>query len=498
MKAFLFILLITTSVWAQPLPHANRPNVPISVEALRADIRVLRATLEELHPSLYRYTPKKTLDSAFDATFAGLQFTLTEQEFINRLRPLISQIRCGHTQVEHSKAFKQTPNRPRAVPLPFQVLTQDNRLFIVQNNSTDARLETGAEILSINGISTEQLIQEARQHWSSDGLNRTWVEFFINFYEGAILEDVATFVHGWRGTYTLQVRHTNGIINTTTVMARPPNRPPDTALARQQIMPVKPARSRWNPKPHLNLRLLPDSVTAVLTVNALEYGDEAFYQQAFAHLQQKRIQNLVLDIRRNHGGDARIVSQLLAHLADGPFVLIRQVEGPVANPERSRFRPYFDKEILDSHRTSFASGVRQSGVYQFNFRPENGRITGYLPVAKSNRFLGKLFVLIDGGTFSNGANFAASLKAQRANTRFIGRETGGTEAGCNGGTVQRLTLPHSGVVVQFPWLRLVSASPNSDTGHGLLPDVPVTLTPRALANGRDEDLEAALKLIVNE
>ncbi len=493
MKYFFLCLLLTIRAFAQPANLSSRPNQPIATEGLRADFRLLRASLEELHPSLYRYSPKDSLNQAFDRAYASLTYPLTEQEFMNRLYPVISQIRCGHTQIEHSTAFKQAPDRPRSVALPVKLLAEGNRLFIVQNQSTEASLQAGDEVLNINGVTAAELIQEARQQWSSDGYNETWVQFFINNY--GLLNEVCTFLHGWRGTYTLQVKNAKGSVRTTTVMAPPPARLPDTSVSRSQIMPVKPARSRWEPKPYLGLRLMPDSATALLTVNALEYGDETFYQQAFGQIEKKRIQHLILDIRQNHGGDARIISQLLGYLADAPFVLIKRVESSVANPDRNRFRPYFDKSILDSHRTSFMPGIRQGSLYQFTFRPENGRITGYLPLAKTNRFRGKVYVLIDGGTFSNGANFAAALKAQRANTVFVGRETGGTEAGCNGGTVQRLTLPHSKLQVQFPWMRLTSASAQPDSGYGVRPDFPVLPTPRALANNRDEDLETALGLI---
>lgn len=496
MKYVLLGILFTSTVWAQTLPKTARTIGPIAPEALQADFRVLREALTELHPSLYRYTPKATLDSAFDQVYRQLQVPLTEREFINRLYPAVSLIRCGHTQLEPSLAYRQAKDRPRVINLPVQVLTYNNRLFVVENRSNDAGIETGAEILSINGVSTNQLIGEVRQLWSSDGFNQTWVDFFINNY--GLLDETATFLHGWRGTYTLNVRHTDGTVRTATVTSRPPAPGPDTALSRQQIMPIKPVRSRWQPKSYLSLRIMHDSTTALLTVNGLEYGDETFYQQVFRQLELKRVQNLILDIRRNHGGDGRIISQLFSYLADGPYRLISEIEGPVAYPERSRFRPYYSKEVLDAHRASFQLVNRQGGGYRFMFRPENGRLIGYLPVAKANRFRGNLYVLIDGGTFSNGANFAAALKAQRANTTFIGRETGGTEVGCNGGTVQRLTLPHTQIVVQFPWLRLVSASPRPDTGHGLLPDVPITLTPRALADSRDQDLEAALGLIAKE
>jgi hypothetical protein len=86
-----------------------------------------------------------------------------------------------------------------------------------------------------------------------------------------------------------------------------------------------------------------------------------------------------------------------------------------------------------------------------------------LPLDKKDHFNGRLFVLIDGATFSSGAHTAAAIKAQCKKAFFIGRETAGGQDGCSGGTIQHLTLPHTQVVVEFPWMRFVSVIKSSAT-----------------------------------
>ncbi|MBC7921318.1 MAG: hypothetical protein H7Z75_09550 [Ferruginibacter sp.] len=246
---------------------------------------------------------------------------------------------------------------------------------------------------------------------------------------------------------------------------------------------------------YLNLRFMPDSVTAMLTVNGLEYGDEEFYEQAFGQIEQKKTKNLILDIRRNHGGDVRIINKLLSYLADSSYVLLQKVVAKVADPGKNRFAVHFDPDRTQSYFGTFGPSRRVGVWYEFNFSPAMGQVTGYQPVANRYRFRGNVYTLIDGGTFSNGSNFAAALKTWCQSAVFIGRETGGTELGCGGGTNNKLTLPNSNLVIQFPWMRLVSASRNPVDGYGLMPDYPVTYAPQAVAEHRDLDLAKSLELI---
>jgi hypothetical protein len=76
----------------------------------------------------------------------------------------------------------------------------------------------------------------------------------------------------------------------------------------------------------------------------------------------------------------------------------------------------------------------------------------------------------------------------------VGRETAGAEEGCNGFALQRLTLPGTGIVVEFPLLRVVSMAVSPVHGRGLVPDYPVAYTPRDIVTGNDRDLEKALAL----
>src|SRR5919199_483259 len=142
-SAFLILvytLLICSSLAAQPKQTAFDPLRKIPIAALRSDFRLMQNALEELHPSLYLYTPKDTIDAVFARGYASIKRPMTETQFMNLLYPVIRQIRCGHTQLTHSTAYRQSPNRPKAVHLPFDVFVQGNRASIISNQSSDSIL----------------------------------------------------------------------------------------------------------------------------------------------------------------------------------------------------------------------------------------------------------------------------------------------------------------------------------------------------------------------
>jgi C-terminal processing protease CtpA/Prc len=109
-------------------------------------------------------------------------------------------------------------------------------------------------------------------------------------------------------------------------------------------------------------------------------------------------------------------------------------------------------------------------------------------------FTGRVWVLIDGGTFSTAAELCAVLRSLRRAV-FVGEETGGTYEGNSSGTFAILTLPHSGVRVVVPLVRyLLAGRPAARAGRGVLPDHPVTEA-AGEGQGKDRALQRTFELV---
>jgi hypothetical protein len=73
-------------------------------------------------------------------------------------------------------------------------------------------------------------------------------------------------------------------------------------------------------------------------------------------------------------------------------------------------------------------------------------------------FTGKVFILIDGGTFSTAADCCAVIHHLKRAT-FIGEETAGGYYGNNSGTMPTLTLPNSKLGIRLPTCEYWNAVP---------------------------------------
>ena len=106
-------------------------------------------------------------------------------------------------------------------------------------------------------------------------------------------------------------------------------------------------------------------------------------------------------------------------------------------------------------------------------------------------------MLVDGGTFSAASSLTASLRAQRRIT-VIGQETGGGEAGTNGGTISYVALPETHLVLQLPHFQMLTAGPHPQRGHGVRPDIEVVPTPEQVAAHTDAILPHLLALLARK
>ena len=113
-------------------------------------------------------------------------------------------------------------------------------------------------------------------------------------------------------------------------------------------------------------------------------------------------------------------------------------------------------------------------------------------------FPGKVFVLIEGGTFSTAADFCAVTHHLKRAT-FIGEETGGGYYGNNSGLMPTLRLPNSKVGIRLPMYGYWNAVPGYDgKRRGTIPDHAVEMRVADVLRGIDAPLDLATKLATTD
>ncbi|MGI4741251.1 MAG: S41 family peptidase [Janthinobacterium lividum] len=476
---FLLLLLLFTRGWAvaqatgaTAYDSAARYTVP----QLRADLAYVRRALEEVHPALYWYTPKDSLDRAFSRAEAGLTRPLSEPEFWQRVQALVVRVHCGHTRVRHSAAYRAWFRRQPHAYLPFTVAVRQNRLFITDNQSTAPALRPGTEVLAIDGHPTAELLPRLRSLIAADGYGTQFQdqelaagffdEYYWNFYAA-------------RPAYPLLVADSTGQPHLLTPQPRPTTPRPTSTAA-----PLTAAQQRTRKLDRLHSVSYPVQLpgTAVLRIREFSYDAledyRAFHAQTFAELKQRHVRRLVLDLRGNGGGNLNLANDLLKYLIKRDFYLSKGGRGRV-------FLPSFLQP--DSTRAAYFDTTSVQRLPGGGFAQASNSLGRQHPY-RGHYFHGQVVVLVDGATFSAASQLAASLRAQRR-VVVLGQETGGGEAGFSGGTISELELPNTHLVLQLPHFQLRSACARPHRGHGVQPDVEVVPTPQQVAAHQDSLLE---------
>lgn len=464
---------------AEPIPTGPAPAAPVALTAKEAqrELRILKRALTDLHPGLYRYRTPEQLEAAFARAEAEVADGSDALEMYRIASRITAGVRCGHTWTNTVNQGPAVQQALAALPvLPVRLRVIEGRLLVTA--SADPRVPVHAELLRIDGRTPTALIADILPFLRADGSNDgKRLSQLDNDANGGALDRWLPMLHppGADG-YALQFRPHGGRVAETTVA-------PMTVEARERQL-----AAAGQPMPGEAWRFEIEGDTATLTLPTFAFWNggfdwRAFLDRSFATLEEKRIPQLVLDLRRNEGGDDAIGRALVAHLIQAPLTI------PAGQVESAYERvPYDLARFLDTWDFSFfdrtGQVVRGEGRnWLLKEQPADRIVT---PVAAPYR--GRVVLLTGPQMSSAGYLIARDLKASGAAT-LIGRETGGNLRGLNGGQLTWLVLPVSGVSIDIPLLATFARGNPPD--RGVLPDIAVRTRLEDVAAGIDPDLVAA-------
>ncbi len=136
---------------------------------------------------------------------------------------------------------------------------------------------------------------------------------------------------------------------------------------------------------------------------------------------------------------------------------------------------------------------------EYELHPATGKYRRKKSIEKptppqENPFMGNLFILAGGVTYSGGAEFCSLVKHNRK-AIFVGEEVGGGFYGNTSGYSFTLTLPNSKITVEVPIIRFVLDVDGQKPGTGALPDFPIQPDINDFLNGIDTELNFTIGLI---
>jgi len=388
----------------------------------------------EYNPRLY--TDDTVTDALIISQRALLFNGMTELEFFRVLAPLAASLNCGHTGVRLSPETEEIfYHGNHDFPVPIRLFGDE---LTVVGTEAESLLTIGDIIVSINGNLISDLVAMMLRNLSSDGTNTTLKYASINqsfmYYYFAFVEtvDVVTVEY-------LDV---------------------ESQTTKTATIELGEYRDPWNATEYVPFSATYDVDYAVLTMRDFypwgSYDMQDYYdfiEAFFVRVANDGIDNVILDVRGNSGGDPMITSRLFSYLA-------------------AESQPYFA-----SSAPNIYPGLKSD-----------------VPLSDPH-FDGNLYTLIDGFCFSSCGHLLALLAYQDIGV-FVGTESGGSFA-CTDNSVESI-LPNTNLHFRCSRTVWAVAVEGLTPGRGILPDVEIVQSVADYVAGIDTVFESTIAMIRGE
>lgn len=406
----------------------------ITPEQMKADLKSWRNWLNNTHPDLsIRIDDVAQFNADINKIDGKFTKPTNVRTFLYEISQLNSQLKDGHMNilVQSQAKLIKTIIKEGSGLFPFEVMVNKGKVIIsTELGGKDSQL-TMAEITSINGtpISDIYNIMIARMYGDS-----------ISHRESLLSQKFALY-------YWLFVNPSDQF----TVVYKNANK-----TKKQTFQPT-----RTLPKALLNETFedlfkfeLLDKKQALLTINLFWWQDkERFYQftqNAFQQIKTKGIEHLIIDIRKNPGGDDDMWKQgLLRYIANKPY------------RHTSRYTKKIIAKYMDEGETEGDVVTADYDKYEMPVNEE--------PL----KFNGKVSVVVGKVTYSSAILFANTVQ-DFGFANIVGENSAGYSWQTGG--IQFFTLPNSGLKAVSPRFYLTRPS-GKGSGQPVLPDTPMQDNP---------------------
>jgi len=337
-------------------------------------------------------------------------------------------------------------------------------------------LQPGAEVISINGRSVGEILPKLFANIFADGnvLSAKYEElnhFFPGYYANVI---------GTSPNFTVEyLDHSGKKLKAT--------------LKSVKLADIQ-SSNNADPNPSNSFNITyPAANVALIRIPVFMEPDgqpyEDFLKSSFDAIREKKISNLVLDLRDNGGGMDKMGKQLYAYLTNKPFNYYDHLSVAIKDsftfPQYATLPGEFEqlKQFIEKTKDGYVFTMHENlGVQQPQEQP----------------YLGKLYVLQNGSSFSVTAEFASIVRDNKRGI-FIGDESGGALSGNNSGGFAFVRLPNTHLNLAIPLLGYYISLQHKQNGdRGILPDHSVMPTAKDVLQKKDVVLDYTLQLIGNK
>jgi len=492
----------------------------IPPEDLIKDVNYVQKKLVKLHPSLYWYISKEELNSKFDSLRSNLNEPLTPNEFFFKISPVVASVKQGHMgmrplskklEKKEAKALRKAGMGPLS---QFKTIWEDKKLLVLENKSKDSSIVKGSEIVSINDLKPQDIYSKYVNTYASDGYNTTFIprqfnrrfsSFLVN--EIGVQDSLSYVFKNADSTYTRTIKRFKEEPKKADSLSQ--TQKDSIKLARKSPEAKEKLKKEWEQKRmygydyenkefNKTLKFIGvDSTVAYLKIKNFTTGKtKKVYEEVFQKIKEKKSETLIIDLRDNPGGRLNEIQKLYSYLVTEEFQFIDE---PEVTSRTSLFSNYFNNLPIISYPVTvplypvfatvmLSKTTKRDGKFYYKIKSSKPMEANPL------HFDGKVYVLINGGSFSASCIISSNLQAT-GRAVFVGEETGGAFNGTVAGRMPLLELPKSKLPLRLGLMDIRPIHKTEQKGRGIMPNVEIIPTAEQRVNGEDPELEYVLKTV---
>lgn len=437
----------------------------ISVDDAVQDIDSLQRYIEEIHPNAYASISEDEMSKKYKYLKKHLVDSVSSYELFNQLSYIASSYNDGHLSIIYPNQWYSENH----LVIPFSIDIEEGRMIIV-NIDTTLGIPKYSEIITINSIPSRQIIDTMLTLVSGEAYN-----FKIERIKSS-LPKLLFSIYKMDNEYAVQYMCDSQIIT------KDVNGIPYNEYKRL-------SRKNSTNEPY-SAEFLDKKSTCIIDFNDFSYLSmfKIFTDSIFEQINEKNIDNLIIDLRNNGGGNSELGDELFQYISQTPFTQYEKSEMKISQQLKSLWENYyFPQGIIDSSELNVVLSIPNDTIINpLDYFSAEGEEDLIQLREIANRFTSNVYLLISNYTFSSATDFAWCFKHYNMGT-VIGEETGGWGL-CYGDNVYA-ELPNSRIGINVSCQLFYNIGATKNSTHGVMPDYEI----------KSEDaLKYALDIIEND
>lgn len=418
----------------------------MSKDDMKEDLDYLVETLKNVHPKALKGLSEEQ-NNIVKNSYAKIENPLKVGEFYF----VVNEIACSFKDA-HTSLYLYENDDDKVMDLP-KVWLNDG--MYIREDFQEFR--KGDKIESIGGKAPNELLEELSKIIPAE--NQQWVkvmgnvaltkEPYLNYLE--VIKD---------SKVNIEVLRDGEIVNM------------EIPLIRSKYSHTKSLNQNLTEKDWVKYNIDKENSLGVFTLSKCRNDEhyKSVLKDYFKDVQKNGIDNIVIDLRKNLGGDSGVTDEFLRYL------------------DIDEYKNYgaevrFSEEVRQQRgQASINEYMEYSSKYVGNTKINDEKII----------FKGNIFILTSSITFSSGNWFAVIFKDNKIGT-IVGEPTGNQPSSY--GDILEFQMPNSRSIFTVSYKKFTRPDTSKDDENCLEPDIIVYTTIDDILNGRDPQMEKVLEII---